>query len=467
MRSIKVLFATCLFAVAIIVGQSTESRAQGDRIQPYAENPRYWQYEGEPVLLLGGSEDDNLFQIPELEEHLDLLASVGGNYIRNTMSARSDTGFEVQPFRSLPDGTYDLNQWNDEYWERFENLLQLTQDRDIVVQIELWAFHDFNSEKWEKSPWRPSNNSNYSESDTTLKDSYGNIGRTVHDFFFTVPELNDDQLVLHFQQKFVDKILSHSLQYDHVLYCMTNEIHPQYSPEWGWYWSEYIKEKASAVDREVETTEMYWEIDLKKPQQRASLDRPDVFSFFEASQNSAKMGQENGDNLQFAHHYLTEEPRPINHVKIYGADTGSWEGSTDRHATECFWRNIMGGSASSRFHRPPYGLGLGEKAQANIKSMRMITDGMDIFACAPRNDLLSDRQPNEAYCLANAGNEYAVYFPNGGEVRLDISGVNGELKVRWLNIAQSRWAEEENLTSGDAVALSPPGTGPWTARIAR
>lgn len=50
-----------------------------DRIQPYKANPRYWQYKGEPVLLLGGTKDDNLFQIPDIEEHLDLLASVGGN----------------------------------------------------------------------------------------------------------------------------------------------------------------------------------------------------------------------------------------------------------------------------------------------------------------------------------------------------------------------------------------------------
>lgn len=57
-----------------------------DRIQPYAANSRYWQYQGKPVLLLGGTKDDNLFQIPDLEAHLDLLASVGGNCIRNTMS---------------------------------------------------------------------------------------------------------------------------------------------------------------------------------------------------------------------------------------------------------------------------------------------------------------------------------------------------------------------------------------------
>ena len=31
-------------------------------IQPYSENPWYWQYRGEPIILRGGSDDDNMFQ---------------------------------------------------------------------------------------------------------------------------------------------------------------------------------------------------------------------------------------------------------------------------------------------------------------------------------------------------------------------------------------------------------------------
>ncbi len=54
------------------------------RIRPYEANPFYRQYKDEPVLLLGGSWQDNLFNHPVgLEEHLDLLKSVGGNYVRN------------------------------------------------------------------------------------------------------------------------------------------------------------------------------------------------------------------------------------------------------------------------------------------------------------------------------------------------------------------------------------------------
>jgi len=432
-----------------------------ERIEIYKQNPAYWQYKGKPVLLLGGSKDDNLFQIPDLKEHLNLLASVGGNYIRNTMSSRSDKGFEVQPFKRLSDGSYDLNQWNDEYWDRFERMLKLTRDRDIIVQIEVWAFHDFNKGHWEKNPWRPANNINYDSSNATLKDSYGNIGKVPHGFFFTVPKLNNDGLVLAYQQKFVDKMLSYTLSHNHVLYCMTNEIHPQYSPEWGWYWSKYIKDKAAIVGRQVETTEMYWEIDLKKEQQRASLDHPEIYSYFEASQNSAKRGQENWDNLQFVYKYLAEKQRPINHTKIYGADSCPWEKSTTRHASECFWRNILAGSASSRFHRPPYGMGLAKKAQAHIKSMRLLTAELDIFKAVPDSGsrLLSNRSANEAYLSYIHRKQYAVYFPNGGSVDLDLSEAAGQYVMKWLDITQSKWGRQQAVQGGRKVTLRTPGSG--------
>jgi len=114
-------------------------------LQPWSSNPWYWSYQGKPILLLGGSDDDNLFQWSETDliAQLDRLAAAGGNVIRNTMSDRKDKGFEVYPFRQLEDGKYDLNGWNDEYWTRFERMLRETKKRDIFVQIEVWDRFDY------------------------------------------------------------------------------------------------------------------------------------------------------------------------------------------------------------------------------------------------------------------------------------------------------------------------------------
>jgi hypothetical protein len=50
------------------------------------------------------------------------------------------------------------------------------------------------------------------------------------------------------------------------------------------------------------------------------------------------------------------KPRPVNHTKIYGGGyqpmgTGGFEDGVER-----FWRNLLAGSASSRFHRPTSGM---------------------------------------------------------------------------------------------------------------
>ena len=129
--------------------------ADSMRIQPYATNPHYWQYQNQPVVLLGGSEADNCFQIPNLKAHLDLLVSVGGNYVRNTMSDRPDHGYEIKAFGQNADGLYDLDTWNDAYWQKFSDMLRWTAERQIFVQIELWDRFDHSQGNWDTDPFNP------------------------------------------------------------------------------------------------------------------------------------------------------------------------------------------------------------------------------------------------------------------------------------------------------------------------
>lgn len=153
-------------------GTNSETTAATERIRPWPENPRFWCYQGRPVLLLGGSQDDNLFQIPDLREHLDEMAAAGANYIRNTMSDRRDGGFEVYPFLQLPDGRYDLERWNPEYWQRFDNLLRWTHKLGIIVQIEIWDRFDYSRTNWLSHPYNPTNNINYTYEESGFAPEY-------------------------------------------------------------------------------------------------------------------------------------------------------------------------------------------------------------------------------------------------------------------------------------------------------
>jgi hypothetical protein len=344
---------------------------------------------------------------------------------------------------------YDLTQPGDDYWRRFEQFLQLTRDRQIFIQIELWDRFDFARDPWQDNPYNPRNNRNYTaEESGLLTEINTHPGQKESAFFRSVPALENNPVLLPFQQHQVDKLLSLTFQYGHVLYCMDNETNE--SPEWPWYWARYMHSKAAAAGTSVPLTEMWDAHNLLNEQHAATFDHPELFSFVDISQNNHRPANEHWDNPQAVRGKIVESGhiRPMNSVKIYGANSGRY-GST-RDAQERFWRNIFGGLASSRFHRPPSGLGLSEIAQAHIRSMRMLTDAMTIFECEPHNDLLSQRSWNEAYCTANPGTEYAVFFPDGGDVLLDVAAVGDRsLLVRWLDIRQSAWLEPPTVAVPD------------------
>jgi hypothetical protein len=93
-----------------------------------------------------------------LTDHLDLLVSVGGKYVRNTMSDRDDGN--IYAFGQIEDGMYDLDQWNNAYWDRLEFLLNESEKRGIIVQLTLWDQFDLGSSEWQEHPWNPENNVN-------------------------------------------------------------------------------------------------------------------------------------------------------------------------------------------------------------------------------------------------------------------------------------------------------------------
>jgi hypothetical protein len=83
--------SVCIGIMQRAYGEETKDMSVSNGIRPYEKNPFYWQYRGKPIMLLGGSDMDNLFQWTgsKLTDHLDLLVSSGGNYVRNTMSSRN------------------------------------------------------------------------------------------------------------------------------------------------------------------------------------------------------------------------------------------------------------------------------------------------------------------------------------------------------------------------------------------
>lgn len=434
------------------------------RIRPWPRNPRYWEYKGQPTLLLGASKDDNLFQIPDLHAHLDQMASVGANYIRNTMSDRRDGGFEVYPFAQRDDGKYDLARWNPEYWRRFDHMLAATAARDIIVQIEVWDRFDYSRNNWTGHPYNPANTITYTHETSGLATDYPNHpGRNEQPFFFSPPSLRNNTVLLPIQQRFVDAMLERTLRYGHVLYCIDNETSGEEA--WSVYWAEHIQRRAREAGVEIYVTEMWDAHDLRDDQHRRTFDHPDRYAFVDVSQNNHQTGQTHWDNFQWVRERLSARPRPINTVKTYGADAGPY--GTDHDGLARWWRHLIGGAASVRFHRPPTGLGLSNHAQASVRAARALTSHVALWDMAPVNDLLSGRAEDGAYLSAQPGRQYALFFPHGGRVGVDLQGGAGPFTLRWFDVATGEPGPTMTLPGGRVVTLLTPTEGMWAAAISK
>lgn len=432
-------------------------------IQPYQENPWYWQYKGEPILLIGGSDEDNLWQWTgkQLTDHLDLLKSVGGNYVRNTMSDRDDGN--VYAVSEVEDGKYDLEKWDEEYWNRLENFLEETEKRDIIVQLTLWDWFDLSD--LNDHPYNPENNVNWSAGTIDNREDF--FGGSLYD---------NNEAVLDYQCRYIDKLLSITLNYDHIIYNINNES--SLGAKWENYWAKYLKDVASSQERKIYITSMQL---IPGNSVRHVMTNRDLYSFVEVSQNNQNaagtIGYKHYENLIYWRSMIDaqqEGSMPMNNEKVYGSGAGENSAAgSEMEAIERFWRNIFAGSASVRFHRPAdgwWGIGLNESAQRTIKAASMFLEEFNVFNSKPYAGCETIGQSiNADYCLAHVGSAYAVYFPNGrSTVVLDPWVYINEVNIKWLNLTNGEWEEEVTKTldwtemswvGPDRVLVISPGAG--------
>lgn len=435
-------FSILFFIAYSIIFQGQSVKAADGSLEPYFDNPWHWMYRGEPVFLFGGSDDDNLFQWPEekLVEHLDLLVSVGGNFLRNTLSTRDDGN--TLPYK-LVNGRFEFSEENDLFWDKLGFFLRETKKRNIFVQLTLWDQHDFVAKNWTGQFWNPNNNNIGLEGSELYN---GN------DFFNVVRERN--ALVLPYQIKYVEKVLTCSLLYDHVFYNISNEGWA--GLEWETYWAAFIHSEAKKANTRVQVTSMEHGPQLSVD---AVLKYPELFSYVEISQNNNYSTGYRG--VSHYRHILdwrrqiedTNGPRPFMNEKIYGGPGQQTAFSSETDAIRRFWRNVFAGCASVRFHRPNGGLGLNETARSQLRCLNTLNQSIQLTTTSP--DLVIESSVEEAYCLASSPGEFALYLPDGGAVTLVVS--DGSYELRAMDIASASWKDPSEIQStGQTLALDFP-----------
>ena len=470
---------------------------------------RYWKYDGRRVLLLGGwnhghnpfidHDTDNdkdkqgVSTVAQIKSSMDALAAAGGNCLRCVLDPGMAAGIQRFDFCAKSGGKYDLNTMTGPFWERIEMFVSEAKKRDIIVQIELWDRFDLIDGSWGSwpvSPWNPKNNVNYTTASSGLAASYSSY--KIHPFLQGVPghpvyekasgtRKRKYDLVRRFQDKFADKLLSITLRYDNVLYCMNNETHEE--PAWGRYWIKFIERKAKDRGKNVFTTDMFDDVH-KVEKSRVlgwQLKSRDKYDYVDISQvNSRHKDQDHWNNVKWIADAAkkTDPPRLLHMTKIYGNDLAldgkPWSrfqpGDSDNGIEE-WWRNLLAGVAGVRFHRPTSGIGLYPEAKNCIAATRKVETVVKFWDVEPRLDLLTNRQSDEAYLAADSGKAYILYFTKngGGSVGLKLGSYpDSRFDLRWVNIGTGNWGPTRTVSGGSTVTIDRPNNSAhWVATIRR
>ena len=420
-------------------------------IKPIDNNPSFWQFNDEPVLLIGGSTNDNLFQNHDVFNELDLLVYVGGNYVRNTLCSNNDGN--KKPFWRYGE-RYNLDKYNNEYWGALDKFLQMTADRNIIVQLEIWNYNELIND-WDKSPWNSKNNNVFSIP-SDLDYGKNKNGKT---FFSSIPAENNDSVLLKYQMLFVDKLLSVSMPYNHVIYSVSDTQHEQSLKEWNLFWTNYILEKTLGHNIEICTSGL-------SPKADEENNLVNKYTCLDFLQNSLEINESHWDNLCSLKRLVSDSPKPINNSSVVGGQFGAWT-SGPGHGVERFWRNLIAGSASVRFEAEPFGLGLSKRAQMHLKSARLLSSEYNFFTSVPdeKSSLILERENDEAYLARNADRDVIVYFTDGGQIVLDFTDFEGTYLLKWLNLEGANWHQESMIEGGGILELTSPSAGNWVALL--
>lgn len=145
----------------------------------YPDNPRYLEYQGEPILLITSAEHygavvnmdfDFISYLETLEkEGFNYTRIFGGTYIepvnnifgiqRNTLAPLP--GRFIAPWVKTEEG-YDLEQFNPGFFQRLSAFLEEAARRGIIVELTLFT-SIYAENAWALSPLNPVNNINLEE----------------------------------------------------------------------------------------------------------------------------------------------------------------------------------------------------------------------------------------------------------------------------------------------------------------
>jgi hypothetical protein len=387
-----------------------------ERLQELNHNfIRMWAWEGPAWWYRGGRNDQYYEPLP---------------WARTGRSPRERMGADAgdRPAEGLsrgeraPDGKpkFDLDQFNEQYFQRLRSRVIAARDKGIYVSVMLfqgWSIYSHGyGNPWPNHPFNKANNVNGLNGDANGDGE----GKEVHTL-----ELPS---VTRRQEAYVRKVIDTLNDLDNVLYEITNET-AIWSKDWQYHMIRFIKEYETAKPKQHPVGITAFDSGREGSMDALFASPADWIS----PQNDGVSGNYQND------------PPAADGRKVIISDTDHlWGVGGDR---VWVWKSFARGHHAVYMDplRKETWVSIDEASmEAARKAMghtRRFAERMNLAAMTPQPRLSSTR-----YCLANPGKEYLVYQPKKGE-GFSVELKAGTYQFEWFDPAKGAAAGDGRVES--------------------
>ncbi len=378
-------------------------------------NPHYFLFRGKPTVLVTSAEHYGAVMNLEFDyrKYLDTLAAEGLNHTRNFVGVYRELPDEWWPNNSLgpqpgqfvcPFGRsnvpgardggnkFDLETWDETFFQRLTDFCALASDRGVVIEITLFCVHYVltgGPAHWELSPWHPDNNIN-------------DVGPMPPAEVFTLKHPS----LVKYQDAMVRRIVRDLNRFDNLYYETINE---PYWEEVPLEWEHHIADLIVAEERNLPLKHL--------------ISR-------NVANGSKKVEEPVGAFSIFNFHYPRPKPDciPTNYHlnKVIGCNETGFDGPADEPYRIQAWQFMLAGGALFNNLDPSFGIGDeagsvlppgtekhggGPALRSQIRIVKDFVESFDFVRMAPDTSVVTDPGgANAIYVLAEKGRQYGTYI---------------------------------------------------------
>jgi Family of unknown function (DUF6298)/Putative collagen-binding domain of a collagenase len=448
------------------------------------KNPRYFSDNSGSVIYLTGSHTWGNLQdivVPgeksfDYPAYLDMMQKNGQNFMRMWMfeqplmaSWTSDSiSFNPLPFARTGPGLardgkpkFDLKKYNTVYFNRLRKRIIAAGKKNIYVSVMLfqgWCLDRTGFRTGNPFPYlayNEANNINGISAPETIED---------YDEKPSLHSLKISPALLALQEDYVKKVIETINDLDNVLYEIINEGG---ATDWQYHMIRFIKKTEEGMAKQHPVGMTHRADNIQKNQDL--FDSPADW----ISPNAEPYSWKKGDStISSSFKY---DPPEADGKKVIIPDTDHlWgHGGNYKWVWKCFLRGLnpifmdpwnplpgneneekttgwiydFGGITKDDRNYPEYSL-----IRQNMGFARSFSQRINLENMIPRSELSST-----GYCLANTGNEYLVYFPQGGEAKINMKEVKGEFSVEWfIPLMKLTVFGPRTIKAGNYLTIEPP-----------